>query len=142
RCGPSRPGRGGGRLWGAAPAIRVLGVNAYAAAAVAALMVALFLVPPLYGQFLPQRLSDYLIFGLPALAVGLIAGHARLLNVGVGATFGVAAYTVAILSQHVTLNPFVLMVAALIGGLVVSLLFVVYEVAATGLVYLLLTLFL
>ena len=64
--------------------LRLLGVNVYAALAVAVLVVALFAVPPAYGQFLPQRISDYLIFGLPALAVGLIAGHARLLNVGVG----------------------------------------------------------
>ena len=122
------------------PAIRVLGVNAYAAAAVAALMVALFLVPPLYGQFLPQRLSDYLIFGLPALAVGLIAGHARLLNVGVGATFGASAYTVAMLTQHGVVQPAVLMLAALGAGILVSALFAVYAVVATGLQYLLLTL--
>src|SRR5205807_1786103 len=50
---------------------RLLGVNAYAAVAVALLVIALFVLPPAYGQFLPQRISDYLIFGLPALAVGL-----------------------------------------------------------------------
>jgi len=109
-------------------------------AAVALVVVALFAVPPLYGQFLPQRVSNYLIFGLPALAVGLIAGHARLLNIGVGATFGVAAYAVAILSQHGVLNPVLLMLAALAAGLLVSVLFAVYAVVATGLEYLLLTL--
>ena len=109
-------------------------------AGVALLVLALFAVPPLYGQFLPQRVSNYLIFGLPALAVGLIAGHARLLNVGVGATFGVAAYAVAIPAQHGVLNPFLLMLAALAAGLVVSVLFAVYAVVATGLEYLLLTL--
>jgi len=119
--------------------VTVLGVNPLAAAAVAVLVAALFLVPPLYGQFLPQRIQDYLIFSLPALAVGLIAGHARLLNIGVGATFGVAAYTVAILSQH-TVNPVVLMLAALAAGSLVSALFAVYAVVATGLEYLLLTL--
>ncbi|HSR23341.1 MAG TPA: branched-chain amino acid ABC transporter permease, partial [Candidatus Eisenbacteria bacterium] len=109
-------------------------------AAIALLVVAMFAVPPLYGQYLPQRVSNYLIFGLPALAVGLIAGHARLLNVGVGATFGVAAYAVVILTRHGMLNPFVLMLAGLAAGLLVSVLFAVYAVVATGLEYLLLTL--
>jgi branched-chain amino acid transport system permease protein len=109
-------------------------------AGVAALAIALFVVPPLYGHFLPQRISDYLIFGLPALAVGLIAGHARLLNIGVGATFGVSAYAVAILSQHGVLNPWLLMLSAFAAGLLVSLLFAVYAVVASGLEYLLLTL--
>ena len=105
-----------------------------------ALFAALFVVPPLYGQFLPQRIADYLIFGLPALAVGLIAGHARLLNIGVGATFGVAAYTVAILTHHGVLNPLALMLAAIGAGVLVSCLFAVYAIVATGLEYLLLTL--
>ena len=109
-------------------------------AVVAVLAVLLFTLPPLYGQYLPQRLADYLIFGLPALGVGLIAGQARLLNVGVGATFGVSSYTVAMLSHHGVLNPFLLLPAALGAGLAVSGLFAVYAVVATGLEYLLLTL--
>src|SRR5215471_4243511 len=119
---------------------RMLGLNPLGAAAMALLAVALFAVPPLYGQFLPQRISDYLIFGLPALAVGLIAGQARLLNIGVGPSFGVAAYAVAILTQHGLLNPVLLMLAALAAGVLVSVLFAVYAVVASGLEYLLLTL--
>lgn len=111
----------------------------WGAVAIAA-AIALFLVPPAAGEFVPQRVSDYLIFALPALAVGLIAGHARLLNIGVGATFGVSAYTVAILTQHGVLNPLVLMVASIGAGLIVSVLFAIYAVVATGLEYLLLTL--
>jgi branched-chain amino acid transport system permease protein len=103
-------------------------------------LVALVVVPTAYGRYLPQRMSDYLIFSLPALAVGLIAGHARLINVGVGATFGFSAYTVAVLTQHGVLNPFLLMAAAIAGGVLVSGLFAVYAVVATGLEYLLLTL--
>ncbi|HEY4028164.1 MAG TPA: branched-chain amino acid ABC transporter permease [Candidatus Dormibacteraeota bacterium] len=119
---------------------RPLGLNPLMALGVAALVVALVVAPPVYGQYLPQRISDYLIFGLPALAVGLIAGQARLLNLGVGATFGVSAYTVAILTQHGVLHPLLLMLAALAAGVLVSLLFAVYAVVATGLEYLLLTL--
>lgn len=119
----------------------VLGGSSLGAGAVVALFVALFVVPPFYGEdYLPQRISEYLIFGLPALAVGLIAGQARLLNVGVGATFGVSAYTVAILTQHAVFHPVLLMLAALGAGILVSLLFAVYAIVSTGLEYLLLTL--
>lgn len=119
---------------------QVLGMSPPTAVAVAALGVAMFIVPPLYGQFLAQRISDYLVFGLAALAVGLIAGHARLLNIGIGATFGVSAYVVAILSHRSVLNPWLLMLAALGAGALISLLFAVYAVVASGLEYLLLTL--
>jgi len=110
------------------------------AAAVLVVVVVAFVVPPVYGQFLPQRLADYLVFGIAALAVGLIAGHARLLNIGVGATFGVSAYAVAILTHHGVLNPLWLLLASLASGVAVSILFAIYSVVATGLEYLLLTL--
>src|SRR5262249_62147101 len=60
--------------------------------------------------------------------------------VGVGATFGVSAYTVAILTHHGVLNPLALLLASLAAGVIVSILFAVYSVVATGLEYLLLTL--
>jgi ABC-type branched-subunit amino acid transport system permease subunit len=110
---------------------------------VLAIVIGLALVfagPAIYGHFLAQRFAEYIIFGIGALAVGLIAGHARLLNIGVGANFGVAAYSVAILTNHGVLNPFWLMVGALVVSVVVSGLFAVYAVVATGLEYLLLTL--
>lgn len=119
---------------------QILGMSPVAAAAVVLLVAALFAVPPIYGQYLPQRLVQYLIFGLSALAVGLIAGRAQLLNIGVGATFGVAAYAVAMVSQHGVLNPLLLMLAALAAGVAISVLFAVFAVVATGIEYLLLTL--
>lgn len=120
--------------------LRPFGLSPLMALVVLVAVVLAFIVPPVYGQFLPQRLADYLVFGMAALAVGLIAGHARLLNVGVGATFGVGAYTVAMLTNHGVLNPLLLLLAAVASGLVVSILFAIYAVVATGLEYLLLTL--
>ncbi len=119
---------------------RLIGIHPATAAAAVIVAVAILVGPPLYGQYLPQRAADYLIFGITALAVGLIAGHARLLNIGVGATFGVAAYAVAILSHHGLLNPFLLLAGALLAGLAISVLFCIYAIVATGLEYLLLTL--
>jgi branched-chain amino acid transport system permease protein len=80
-----------------------------------------------------------MIFGLLALAVGLITGYGRLFNLGVGANFGVSAYTVAILTHFGMTNPFVLVIAALFTGLVVSLLFSFYALVASGIEYLMLT---
>ncbi|MBO0682599.1 MAG: branched-chain amino acid ABC transporter permease, partial [Candidatus Dormibacteraeota bacterium] len=119
---------------------RLLGTSPLAVAAAVLFVVALFAIPPLWGQFLPQRVSDYLIFGMPALAVALIAGHARLLNVGVGATFGASAYAVAVLSQHGLVSPLPVMLISIGVGVLSSILFAIYAVVATGLEYLLLTL--
>src|SRR5207237_7344786 len=82
-----------------------------------ALVVFMAVVPPLIGGYLVQALTSYLISGLLALAVGLITGYGRLFNLGVGANFGVSAYTVAILTHFGVFNPFVLLAAALLVGL-------------------------
>jgi branched-chain amino acid transport system permease protein len=106
---------------------------------VAALIVALAVVPPAIGGYLPRALTSYFIFGLLALSVGLISGYGRLFNLGVGATFGVAAYAVAVLSQFGVSNPFLLLAGALGAGLLVALLFAFYALVATGTEYLMLT---
>src|SRR5207248_11380564 len=87
----------------------------------AAIVIALAVVPPLIGGYIVRGLTSYLIFGLLALAVGLITGYGRLFNLGVGANFGVSAYTVAILTHQGLFNPFVLVGAALLAGFLVSL---------------------
>ena len=104
-----------------------------------ALVIVLAIVPPLVGGYLVRGLTSYMIFGLLALAVGLITGYGRLFNLGVGANFGVSAYTVAILSHFAIINPFVLFGAALLAGLLVSLLFSFYALVASGIEYLMLT---
>jgi branched-chain amino acid transport system permease protein len=108
-------------------------------ALVLALLAALAIAPPLIGGYLLRALTSYLIFGLLALAVGLITGHGRLFNLGVGATFGVSAYTVAILTHQGAFNPFLLLGASLLAGVVVALLFSFYAVVASGTEYLMLT---
>src|SRR5579864_1603234 len=80
-----------------------------------------------------------MIFGLLALAVGLITGYGRLFNLGVGANFGVSAYTVGVLSHFQVSGGLPLLLAALIAGVVVSLLFSFYALVASGIEYLMLT---
>ena len=104
-----------------------------------ALVAVMAVVPPLIGGYLVQALTSYMISGLLALAVGLITGYGRLFNLGVGANFGVSAYTVAILTHHGVTNPFVLVIAAILVGLLVALLFAFYALTAAGVEYLMLT---
>jgi branched-chain amino acid transport system permease protein len=104
-----------------------------------ALVAFMALVPPLVGGYVVQALTSYLISGLLALSVGLITGYGRLFNLGVGANFGVSAYTVAILTHQGVTNPFALLLAALLAGLVVSLLFAFYALISSGIEYLMLT---
>ena len=105
----------------------------------AAIVLVLAIVPPVVGGYLLRGLTSYLIFGLLALGVGLITGYGRMFNLGVGANFGVAAYTVAILShQHIT-QPVALFIAAALAGIVVSLLYSLYALVASGVEYLMLT---
>jgi branched-chain amino acid transport system permease protein len=104
-----------------------------------ALVVVMAVVPPLAGGYLVQALTSYLISGLLALAVGLITGYGRLFNLGVGANFGVSAYTVAILTHRGIVEPFTLLAAAVAAGVLVSLLFAFYALVASGVEYLMLT---
>jgi branched-chain amino acid transport system permease protein len=108
-----------------------------AAAAIAVVLLAV--VPPAIGGYLVRALTSYLIFGLLALAVGLITGYGRLFNLGIGANFGVGAYAVAVMSHAGVTNPLLVLLAAVGVGLLVALLFGFYALAATGTEYLMLT---
>lgn len=103
-------------------------------------LVALALYPPVIGKDItPQEANGFLIFGLLAFSVALVVGYAHLINIGVGATFGASAYAVAILTQHGHTNPLLLFAVAIAAGLLVSLLFGIYAIVATGIEYMMLT---
>src|SRR6202158_871253 len=74
-------------------------------------LLAVVLVLPLLSENLPQRMAIYLIYGLLGISVALITGFGRLFNIGVGAMFGLSAYTVAFLTNHAVFNPIVLFTA-------------------------------
>jgi branched-chain amino acid transport system permease protein len=114
-------------------------VRAVRVALLVATIALIAIFPPVYGNFLSQQFGTYLIFGLLALSVGLMAGYARLLNLGAGATFGIAAYSVALLTQRQVHAPVVLLLGAVASGLLVSALFSVYAVVASGIQYMMLT---
>ena len=108
-------------------------------AVLAALLIILAVYAGLAGGTTPQRVAVYLIFGLLAVGVAMITGFARLFNIGIGAIFGVSAYTVALLTQQSIFNPFILFGAAILAGLLMSVLFGVYTNVASGIEYMMLT---
>ena len=63
-------------------------------------LLGLALVLPLLSENVSQRVAIYLIYGLLGVSVALITGFGRLFNIGVGAMFGLSAYTVAFLTNH------------------------------------------
>ena len=102
------------------------------------LLVVAFAVPFL-SENLSQRVGIYLIYGLLGVSVALITGFGRLFNIGVGAVFGLSAYTVAFLTNHSVTNPLLLLVAAIIMSLLMATLFGVYTNVASGIEYMMLT---
>jgi branched-chain amino acid transport system permease protein len=131
-----------------APVFRPIAVRARAGSAsvirttytaLTVVLVASALVAPLFSENLSQRLGIYLIYGLLGVSVALITGFGRLFNIGVGAVFGVSAYTVAFLTNHNVFNPLVLFAAAVLAALVISVLFGVYTNVASGVEYMMLT---
>jgi branched-subunit amino acid ABC-type transport system permease component len=102
-------------------------------------LVAVAAVAPLLTENLSQRLGIYLIYGLLGISVALITGFGRLFNIGVGAIFGLSAYTVAFLTNHNTTNPVVLLVAGVAVALLMAALFGVYTNVASGIEYMMLT---
>src|SRR5205085_7887034 len=100
---------------------------------------ALALAVPLLSDNLSQRIGIYLIYGLLGVSVALITGFGRLFNIGVGAIFGLSAYTVAFLTNHNMTNPVVLLIAAVVAALLMAVLFGVYTNVASGIEYMMLT---
>ena len=111
--------------------------NTYAILAIILLAVALLV--PLLAENLSQRVAVYLIYGLLGVSVALITGFGRLFNIGIGAIFGLSAYTVAFLTNHAVTNPLVLLVTAILAALLMAALFGVYTNVASGIEYMMLT---
>jgi branched-chain amino acid transport system permease protein len=111
--------------------------TAYAALSIILLITVL--IVPLMSDTLPQRVGIYLIYGLLGVSVALITGFGRLFNIGVGAIFGLSAYTVAFLTNHNTINPVVLVLAAIVAAMLMSMLFGLYTNVASGIEYMMLT---
>src|SRR5919206_601408 len=69
-----------------------------------------------------------------AALVSLLLGEVE----SVGAIFGLSAYTVALLTQQNMFNPLVILVAAILAGLAMSVVFGIYTNVASGIEYMML----
>jgi branched-chain amino acid transport system permease protein len=123
----------------ASPRGNVVRLSRIAYVALTVVLLASVLILPLVTENLSQRVGIYLIYGLLGVSVALITGFGRLFNIGVGAIFGLSAYTVAFLTNHDMTNPVVLLVAAIAAALLMSLLFGLYTNVTSGIEYMMLT---
>jgi branched-chain amino acid transport system permease protein len=84
---------------------------------------AVLALPHLAGPFWMGLATQVLVFGLLALAVDLLLGHAGLFSVGHGAFFAMAAYTTAILQVRHDVPTALAAPAGLLAGTLLGALF-------------------
>jgi len=98
-------------------------VTAARAAAVVGVVVALALLPQVAGPFWTGLATQMIVFGLLALSVDLLLGHAGLFSICHGSFFAVAAYTTAILQVRYAVPTALAAPAGLLAGTLLGLLF-------------------
>jgi branched-chain amino acid transport system permease protein len=89
-------------------------------AAIAALIVVLAFVPPLFGTTITQQLTSLLILVILAVMWNALAGYGGLVSVGQQAFIGAGAYGTVYLTQQ-GVAPYVAMVLAALGAGVIAL---------------------
>ena len=98
-------------------------MTAARAAAVGGVVVALALLPQVAGPFWMGLATQVIVFGLLALSVDLLLGHAALFSICHGSFFAVAAYTTAILQVRYAVPTALAAPAGLLAGTLLGLLF-------------------
>jgi len=93
------------------------------AAAVGGVVAALALLPQVAGPFWTGLATQMIVFGLLALSVDLLLGHAGLFSICHGSFFAVAAYTTAILQVRYAVPTALAAPAGLLAGTLLGLLF-------------------
>ncbi|HXH82133.1 MAG TPA: branched-chain amino acid ABC transporter permease [Candidatus Tectomicrobia bacterium] len=89
----------------------------------AALVAAALALPHAAGPFWMGLVTQMIVFGLLALSVDLLLGHAGLFSVGHAAFFAVAAYTTAILQVRHAVPTAIAAPAGLLAGTLLGLVF-------------------
>lgn len=97
------------------------------------------LAPALLPSFYLGLLTKILIMALFAMSLDLLVGYAGLISLGHAAYFGIAAYTIGLLSLRVTADFWVNVGAAILTTIVVSLVFGAVTMRSRGTYYLMLT---
>lgn len=108
---------------------------------IATLLLALVVcaLPFVISQFVLFMMTEVLIMAIFALSLGLIMGYGGLHSLGHSAFFGIGAYTVAVLSEHVT-SIYILLPAAILISCLFALLTGLISVRNKGIFFLMITL--
>ncbi|MEH7253130.1 branched-chain amino acid ABC transporter permease [Neobacillus niacini] len=96
-------------------------------------------LPFVISPFVLFMLTEVLIMAIFALSLGLIMGYGGLQSLGHSAFFGIGAYTVAVLSEHVT-SIYILLPAAIVISCLFALLTGLIAVRNKGIFFLMITL--
>lgn len=112
-------------------------IKAAAAIAAAVLLVAL---PPFLKPFPLSLLTQALIYGVFAMSLDVLLGYTGLPSLGHAATFGVAAYAVAILTTAHGAGFWTCLGAGLLASLLVAAIFGLLAIRALGVYFLMITL--
>jgi len=106
----------------------------------AAGVVLLVLVPVILSRYVSTTLTEILIFAIFAMSLDLLVGYAGLVSLGHAAFFGIAAYTVGLLSTHGRTDLLLTLPAGIAAGLASAVLVGVFALRAAGVYFLMLTL--
>lgn len=108
---------------------------------VAILVLIGFTILPLFiGSYYQGLLTKMLIFAVLAMSLDLLLGYTGLPSLGHAAFFGSAAYSVALLSKHVTTNFWIAAGAGVGTALLVAAIFALLALRARGAYFLMITL--
>ena len=102
--------------------------------------VVLALVPLGLSRYVTTTLTEILIYAIFAMSLDLLVGYTGLVSLGHAAFFGIAAYTVGLLSAHGATALALTLPAGVAAGAAAALLVGVFALRAAGVYFLMLTL--
>lgn len=92
--------------------------------AIAVLLAAMLVAPPLFGPYATVILTNALLYTILALGLNIVVGYAGLLDLGYAAFFAVGAYSVGILTTTFGWNFWatipVAVLAAMVAGIIIG----------------------
>lgn len=101
---------------------------------------ALVLLPLTGSRFAATTVTEILVFATFAMSLDLLVGYTGLVSLGHAAFFGVAAYTVALLSTHGIVALAATLPAGIVAGTAAAAIIGVFALRAAGVYFLMLTL--
>ncbi len=100
----------------------------------------LLVMPPLYSSYWVTLLTQMLIFAILAMSLDILVGYSGLSSFGHAGFFGVAGYTVAILSTRYKMGFLYCLISGVSLSVLISMVFGFLVAHATGVYFLIITL--